>query len=255
MVCELDEVFLAGFTGVFGDKEECGSMKQLGMWALIAVMVGILIVCNDSKAIKPTAKQIDDRTACARLAVQQYQGYGNTDFETITLLDQDLSGDKYEGQVGKQFISTVLTGHGLLKYRHQAPQDIRFTCLLESNEKAVFFDAREDAAMDPLTHCSAGKQTIGESVPCLKSLLQSEEAKLAALQQKMAQEGARIDKNWKTSQAKQSLTQSDADWEAYRDAECTRQAQFRMGGNHPDITQFQCLIGQTRDRIQALSSN
>lgn len=95
------------------------------------------------KSKSSTAIPHDTRTACERLANQQAQmetGAGTV--EHIQLLETDLEEDKYEAKVGKQFISTVLVGTALVEHKGAPATPFRFTCLLENDQKAVFFDMR-----------------------------------------------------------------------------------------------------------------
>lgn len=106
---------------------------------------------------------------------------------------------------------------------------------------------------DPLGLCSAAVATIGEAVPCLKETLHREEERLAKLEVKAKSQAQMVESRWPDLSVGKSLAQSTTKWKQYRDQECDRRDKFRAGGNHPDITLYECMIQKTRERIQDLS--
>lgn len=114
-------------------------------------------------------------------------------------------------------------------------------------------DANPLITPDPLDLCSATVSTIGEAVPCLKETLKREEERLSRLETKAEDRAKKVESRWPDLSVRKSLTQSTTKWKQYRDKECERRDQFRAGGNHPDITLYECMIQKTRERIQDLS--
>jgi uncharacterized protein YecT (DUF1311 family) len=214
---------------------------------LVACAVLLITACcilSEVKALQPA----NPLSTCAQFANKRYQARQARQFERITLLPENLVVEKLNGKMGSQYISKVLSGNGVLKLKGAEPLSIQFTCLLENDQKTVFFHATPKAApsvtADPAKACEEQAPTIGEAVPCLDKVLQQEEQKLGSLEKKVKAQG--------NSSAKQLLGLSSQEWKRYRDAECLRRLAVRTGGNHPDITEYECKISKTRERIQDL---
>lgn len=218
-------------------------MKEF--WVACAVL--LVFACW----IPPSVKAIqtpDARAACAQFANSRYHQNNPDNFENIQLFPQDLVVEKLDGKIGNQSLSAVLSGTGALRLKKSAPVDIQFTCLLGSEQKTLFFHATPNPSPEPVDSCAAQAATIGEAVPCLEKTLKQEEHKLADLEKRTTNQARGIDQ-----QAKQMLSLSGRQWKQYRDSECIRRLAFRVGGNHPDITEYDCLIGKTRERIRDLA--
>lgn len=197
----------------------------------------------------------DARQQCEEFANTFYQSYSPGTFDRIMLFQNDLSEEKYEAKAGSQFVSTVLSGTGLILGKTGNASDIRFTCLLENSEKPVFFHLTEDPLPDPVMSCAARFDTIGEAVPCLEKTLQDAETKLSRLEARAETDAKAVLTHWPQAKTTQALIQSNADWKKYRDNECARRLAFYTGGNHPDIPRLGCLIQKTRERIMDLSGD
>lgn len=190
-------------------------------------------------------------TTCQRYATQYYQQVNPEHFASIQLLEEDLNEEKYEDKVGSQFISTVLSGHGVWNDKSGEPSSIGFTCLLENSDKAVFFNTAEDKHRDPVDVCwdrfEPGEW--GKMTQCLQDALKREETMLADLQGKAAHQAEQsMDKN----AANQAFHESSTQWRKYRDTECVRRQAFVAGRNHPDIGELTCQIRKTDERISDL---
>lgn len=189
--------------------------------------------------------------ACQSYATRYYQQVNPELFVSIRLLEEGVSEEKYENKVGSQFVSTVLSGNGIWQGKAGGPSDVRFTCLLENSAKAVYFAIAEDKRRDPVAVCWDGFEPSGwgKMTQCLQDSLKREEAALADLQTKAAQQaGESLDK----VSAKKTLQESNAQWLKYRDSECDRRQAFVAGRNHPDIGELTCQIHKTAERISDL---
>jgi uncharacterized protein YecT (DUF1311 family) len=86
----------------------------------------------------------------------------------------------------------------------------------------------------------------GKMTDCLQAALKHSEANLAtAVKAAEAQAAQSMDK----LSAQNTLKESNARWQAYRDAECDRQLAFVAGRNHPDIGELTCKIRLTDQRV------
>ena len=189
--------------------------------------------------------------ACQRYATQHYQQTSPAHFASVQLLEEDVNQEKYEKKVGSQLIGTVLSGHGIWKDKTGVPSNVRFICLLEASDKPVFIDIMKDGPRDPVDVCWDGFEPSewGKMTQCLQGSLKREEAALAALLTKTAQQaGQSMDK----LSAKKTLQESNVQWVKYRDSECDRRQAFVAGRNHPDIGELTCKIRKTAERISDL---
>lgn len=189
--------------------------------------------------------------ACQRHATRHYQQVSPERFVSIRLLEEGVKEEKYEAKVGSQSIGMVLSGSGIWQDKAGVPSDVLFTCLLENSAKPVFVAIAEDGPRDPVAVCWDGFEPSGwgKMTQCLQDSLKREEAALADLLNKVAQQGEQsLDKR----SAKQTLQESNAQWRKYRDAECARRQAFVAGRNHPDIGELTCRIHKTAERISDL---
>jgi uncharacterized protein YecT (DUF1311 family) len=189
--------------------------------------------------------------ACQRYATQHYQQTKPAHFTSIQLLEEDVNKEKYEEKAGSQLIGTVLSGHGIGKDKAGGPSNVRFICLLETPDKPIFVHIMKDGPRDPVDVCWDGFEPgeWGKLTQCLQGSLKREEAALADLLTKTAQQaGQSMDK----LSAKKTLQESNVQWGKYRDSECDRQQAFVAGRNHPDIGELTCKIRKTAERISDL---
>jgi uncharacterized protein YecT (DUF1311 family) len=202
----------------------------------------------EANADEPSATPTLD--ACQRFATRHYQQASPEHSIPIQLLEEDMNEEKYEGKVGSQSVSTVLSGHGIWQDKAGGPSNVRFTCLLSSAEP-VFIHVAKDGRRDPVAVCWDGFEPSewGKMSQCLQNSLKREEAALSdSLAKATQQAGQSLDK----ISAKQTLNESNAQWIKYRDAECARQQAFVAGRNHPDIGELTCKIHKTAERISDL---
>lgn len=219
-------------------------MKRL-LVSCAVLLVTVCCILSEVKALQPA----NPLSTCAQFANKRYHAGQAEHFEKITLLPQNVVVEKLNGKMGSQYISKVLSGNGILKLKNAEPLGIQFTCLMENDQKTVFFHANPKAglnpASDPVKACEENASTMGEAIPCLEKALKNEEQKLVGLEKNIKAHG--------NSSAKQLLGLSGVQWKRYRDSECLRRLAFSVGGNHPDITEYECRINKTKERIQDLN--
>lgn len=218
-------------------------MKRL-LVACAVLLVAACCLLSEVKALQPA----NPLSTCSNFANNRYKVQQTSHFEKITLLPQDVVVENLNGKMGSQYIGKVLSGDGILKLKGEAPLEIQFTCLLENDRKTVFFHAnpKHDIphSSSPEQACKEKARTIGEAAPCLESLLNQEEKKLNGLEKATVKHG--------NQNAKSLLGLSGQQWKRYRDAECLRRLAIRAGGNHPNITELECRIQKTTQRIRDL---
>jgi uncharacterized protein YecT (DUF1311 family) len=228
-------------------KQPRGWMLALSLWAACWLALGGQAASATPE--EPAAMPALD--ACQRYATSHYQRASPERFASIQLLVEDMDEKKYEDKVGGQFVSTVLSGHGIWQDKIGAPSDVRFICLLENAEKPVFVDVVEEGRRDPVAVCWDGFEAAawGKLTQCLQDSLKREEAALAdELKKVTEQAGQSLDK----ASAMKTLQESNAQWVKYRDSECDRRQALVAGRNHPDIGELTCQVRETAERIADL---
>lgn len=219
---------------------------------LFFLLSGLMLGSGTLNAQTPPEAPHTGLAACQSFAADWYRQENPDNFESITLEQTGLDEEKYEDKVGSQFISTVLSGYGQLKYRDEKPSPIQFTCLLESDEKAVFFHPSEGQPPDAVKQCWDHFQPgdWGSMQDCLTKALAKAELALGKLETEAKTQAEKVESRFPDSAAHESLDNSITQWKAYRDAECARRDAFRTGGNHPDVARYECLIRKTQERIR-----
>ena len=180
-----------------------------------------------------------------------YQKISPRRFASLRLLEEGVKEEGYGGKAGSQLIGTVVSGQGVSQDASGGTSNVRFTCLLDDSKKPVFVAIAEDGRRDPVAVCWDGFQASewGKLTQCLQDSLKREEAALADLLTKTAQQAEQgLDK----ISAKKTLQESNAQWGRYRDSECDRRQAFVAGRNHPDIGELTCKIHKTAERISDL---
>jgi uncharacterized protein YecT (DUF1311 family) len=166
----------------------------------------------------------------------------------LRLRDEGLEEQISAGKVGSQVVGMTLAGQGVRQAAGSEPVDVRFLCLLESSDKALFFEVIEEGRHDPVAACWDAFQPAawGPLTDCLEEALKREEATLAAALAKATEQAGR---SMDAASAKKTLDESNAQWARYRDSECDRQQAFVAGRNHPDIGELTCRIRETAERV------
>lgn len=223
--------------------------KQLILMGSSLLAVGLTLGVGLLAAQTPPSTGV---TSCERYARQWYKQENPENFLGVSLSQNDFDEEKYEDKVGSQFISTVLSGSGQLRYKGEKPTAIQYTCLLENDKKAVFFHSAESKNKDVSGQCWAHFEPgdWDSLSDCLKLNLEQQEGALGQLEAVAKTQASKVDTQWPKANASQALSDSITKWRAYRDQECARRDAFRTGANHPDITHYECLINKTVDRIQ-----
>lgn len=227
--------------------------SQGSMLALL-LLTGCCFALGSSRPARANADEPSATSAldaCQRFATSHYRQVSPEHFVSVRLLEEGVNQEKYEGKVGSQPVSTVLSGQGIWQEKTGGPSNVRFVCLLENSEKPVFVEMIEDGQRDPVDVCWDAFEPAewGKMTQCLQDSLKREEAALKdALNKATQQAGQSLDK----ASAKKTLQESNAQWVKYRDSECDRQQAFVAGRNHPDIGELTCKIRKTAERISDL---
>ncbi len=117
-----------------------------------------------------------------------------------------------------------------------------------TTEKTATSNSAAEGPRDPVKVCWDGFEAAqwGPLTDCLEAALKTEEATLAAEMTKATTQAAQsLDK----LSAEKTLAASNAQWAAYREAECDRRMAAVAGRNHPDLGELTCRIELTQKRI------
>lgn len=222
-------------------------------WFLVVALLALSCVIGWN--VNAKSRETSSLKTCEAFGNSKLKNSKSSGFKRLNLIPETVVEEKFEGKAGAQFVSSVLSGRGVMIAASQAEQEVEFTCLLEKQSKAVFFQVKPvTGAGSPVLRCSAGVKTIGEAVPCLRAQLSREENRLSALTVEAAHQAQIVDRQWPDVHAGNALTASTTDWKQYRDRECARREAFRAGGNHPDIALLECQIQKTVQRVQDLET-
>ncbi|MGE0200095.1 MAG: hypothetical protein AB7P76_03910 [Candidatus Melainabacteria bacterium] len=104
---------------------------------LLMTLAGAPVLAEE-KAIpeyRPTTLGTCEAFANRQYAVWNPDTFGRIDLDSVSAIE-----DKFEDQVGSQFISTVVSGTGELTSKDgESSYPIRYVCLLEDDRHALFF--------------------------------------------------------------------------------------------------------------------
>lgn len=183
--------------------------------------------------------------------IQEREG----DVEGVTLFDNKAAQRQpYPAVIGRQPIQTLVRGHGLVKREVFGAEEISFICLFsENNQRPVFFhyEPRENVA--PLERCWRDAQTRTDLQPCLERLQSVATAALTAERIKADEAVQTLPEARQQQEAQDWLAQSQAAWEAYRDAECSRRQRLVSPSSGTGDIQQACRVELTFSRAQELS--
>lgn len=176
----------------------------------------------------------------------------------VTLFNQGVQEEKFEGKVGKQFVSTILSGGGIMQSANREPQGIQYTCLLENQDKAVFFHWTETLFANPLHTCliknsNGDTQSEGDTAQCLKNLYATHEAKRQKLEGQ-AMDWARHMESATPEKTIRQVMASRTEWETYRGSECAARVTADKGLRPKDYVLYDCMITKTRERLEDLGN-
>lgn len=202
----------------------------------------------------PAAAQYDGpgfRT-CEAYANRQLAS-GNASIARVVLVnDRETVLDRYTAKVGSQFVSSVLSGNGLLRLKDGAVAGVRYVCLLASDKQAVFFRA-EPRQVGALEQCRAETADAGDLGACLQRLLDGAQGRLDAAESHVRQEAQALDRRSGRTRAAASFDEGERAWRAWRDGACAyrREAAVAAEGNGEHVYRA-CQADLTRRRAAAL---
>ena len=206
------------------------------------LLTGVLWLSMDMKAGQPA----NMLATCSQFANNRYRAANQGTFGRILLFPQGLVVETPNGKIGRQYVGKVLSGDGLFLLKQGEPLGIQFTCLMEHEQKTVFFHARPAPVQDPVHDCDMGASGDQKAVSCLKNALKREEQTLAQMEKTVRDHSG--------SNAGTLLSLSSLQWRRYRDAECVRRLSVRPEGSPAEVMEYECRIHKTRQRIEDLRS-
>ena len=135
--------------------------------------------------------------------------------------DRALLHERYARKLGRQQVSSILSGNGAITRPAGTAVELSFVCLLASDKQAVFFHwvPRRDAPA--LEQCKRGAAP-GECLQLLQDLVDRDLIEVAAYR---FQESLEADAKTGNENASTAFRNSAAAWRAYRDAECARRGE------------------------------
>ena len=168
--------------------------------------------------------------------------------------DERLSEERLDAHVGRQRVATVVTGTA--DRGDAAGPTSRFVCLLESHDRAIFFQLLPAETTgdgdDPLAECSANTARRADVAGCLEGRLAVAER---ALQQALAGARARLaDLEHATGGAAPAsiVDASQSAWVGYRTRECARRAAQLGPGAGAKNVERACAVTLTLARTREL---
>jgi len=144
---------------------------------------------------------------------------GSADVKALVFdRDRHLVIEKYARKLGKQFVSSILSGNGAVTRAVGPAVELSFVCLLASEKQALFFHWVPRNAAASLAQCKRGAAP-GD---CLQLLLDLAERDLVEVAAFRFQESLEADAKAGNETASNAYRNAAAAWRAYRDAECAR---------------------------------
>ena len=181
--------------------------------------------------------------ACRAYALKALQRGGNQTKGVVIERDESLNIERYNGKVGAQPVSSILTGNGAVLYDGTPSAELSFVCLLADEKRAVFFSWQARPNAPALVQCARSETLRGKERDCLELLLRTAEQDLSQVYAYRFQEAnARGEKSLAT------YRKANDEWREYRDAECARRREAAPPGVSPDDHQAACMVELTRRR-------
>ena len=155
--------------------------------------------------------------------------------------------------IGSQPLGLVASGNGLVVEADGMHVPIAWICLLEDEDRALFFHWFRTGRASPIEPCRPVSDPR-EKAACLQGLLDAAEHDLTAVNLRLAPRVIPlVDAGFPRTQPPPKLA-SDAPWRSYRDAECGRRRDAAVAaGSESSETLLTCLVEHTRHRIDELN--
>lgn len=152
--------------------------------------------------------------------------------------DRALLIERTTRQVGKQFVSSILSGNGAILRSAGPAVELSFVCLLASDKQALFFHWVPRHYAPALAQCRRGAAP-GDCLQPLHDLAERDLIEVAAFR---FQESLEADARAGNENASAAYRNAAGAWRAYRDAECARR-----GAGGSDAWRG-CMVDLTRLR-------
>ena len=207
-------------------------------------MLGFLLLAASSGAFA----QYDGPAveACRALALRDASRDGNNKPEDVVIdKDGSLFIERYDGKMGSQRISSVLTGNGAVVLPGTPSAELSFVCLLADDKRALFFNWLPRQNVSAIAQCTRSKETRGKTQECLEFLIRVAETDLTQIYAQRFQEAHERGEDTLAAYRK-----SNEQWREYRDAECLRRA--RSVAKDAKQQQLACQVELTRQRGRAM---
>jgi hypothetical protein len=182
--------------------------------------------------------------SCREYAKKEELRNSKTPPEIVFERDQALAIERYTRNLGSQFVSSVLTGNGVLVMPGAPSAELSFVCLLADERHPVFFYWLPRHNTTAIGQC----RRSGAARPCLELLNKVAEADLAEIYAVRLQEARQRDADAKNEQSVSAHRRASDEWLQYREAECVRQSALAPEGITADDYQLACNVDLTRRR-------
>ena len=182
--------------------------------------------------------------ACRDYAKKEELRYNKSAREIVFERDQALAIERYTRKLGSQFVSSVLTGNGVVVLQGAPSAELSFICLLADEKHPVFFYWLPRHNTTAVGQC----RRSGALRPCLELLNQVAESDLAQVYALRFQEARQRDFDAKNEGAVNLYRRANEQWLQYRESECLRQRSVPPEGISADDYQLACNVDLTRRR-------
>ena len=164
---------------------------------------------------------------------------GGADVKALVVdRDRALHIERTTRKMGKQIVSSILSGNGAIARAAGPAVELSFVCLLASRKQALLFHWVPRNAAPSLAQCKRGA-AAGD---CLQLLLDLAERDLVEVAAFRFQDSLEVDARAGNEKASNTYRNAAAAWRAYRDAECARR-----GAGGSDEWRG-CMVDLTRRR-------
>ena len=164
--------------------------------------------------------------------------------------DGDARIQRSSEPVGTQPLALVASGTGLLVDRNGQKATIAWVCLLESEDRALFFHWVRTSPASPAEPCRT-EAAPTDRAACLQTRLDAAERDLAAINARLAPRPVPQPDTGLPRPAPPPRLPSDTAWRSYRDAECARRQE--AAGTGATDALLTCMIERTLARMAELN--
>jgi uncharacterized protein YecT (DUF1311 family) len=181
--------------------------------------------------------------ACRAYALKDLKRDGESANAVVLERDSSLSLERYNGKVGNQPVSSILTGNGAVVYQGAPSAELSFICLLADEKRPVFFSWQARPNAPALAQCVRSESLRGKERDCLELLLRTAEQDLSQVYAYRFQEA-----NERGEKSLAAYRKANDEWREYREAECARRSEAATPGAAPEDVHAACMVELTRRR-------